>query len=403
MKKALVSPAHVFLNSIYGSESSWAYNIVARLAKRFGVQLDVVCGKAYGLTLPSCVRVFEVGFDRGDLMDKALFYFRCYNVAKRLYEDADVVHHMFPFGFRAGLNLLAVFGHLREKPFIIGPIQYPQEYSDVTDYEWVSGRRGLRAKLSYSLESAITRLISQPIDILHELTLREAEALVFDSRKTLSLYEGLYSDLLKDKVLEVIPPGVETEIFKYASPVKKDHFEIMTAGYLLKRKGVQYLIEAMPLILREFKDVRLRIVGDGPFKGELMRLVKKLSLDDKVRFEGLVPRNELAKYYASCDVYVQPSLSETFPSTIREAMSVGRPVIATKVGFVEEHIIDSVNGFLVPRGDVEGIASKVLLLLSDEDLRLKMGVKAREYAERNFDWDKIATMWYSTYSKLTRC
>jgi hypothetical protein len=51
MKKALVSPAHVFLNPIYGSESSWAYNIVARLAKRFSVQLDVVCGKAYGLTL----------------------------------------------------------------------------------------------------------------------------------------------------------------------------------------------------------------------------------------------------------------------------------------------------------------------------------------------------------------
>jgi hypothetical protein len=140
-------------------------------------------------------------------MDRALFYFRCHNVAKRLYEDADVVHHMFPFGFRAGLNLLAVFGHLREKPFIIGPIQYPQEYSDVADYEWVSGKRGLRVKLSYSLESAITRLISQPIDILHELTLREAEALVFDSRKTLSLYEGLYPDLLKGKILEVTPRG----------------------------------------------------------------------------------------------------------------------------------------------------------------------------------------------------
>jgi glycosyltransferase involved in cell wall biosynthesis len=401
--RILVAPAHVLLSSRTGTEPTWAYNIVARLAKRFSVQLDVVCGKADGLTLPSCVRVFEVGFDRGDLMNRALFYFRCYGVAKRLCESADVVHHMFPFGFRTGLNLLAVFGHLRERPFIVGPIQYPQEYSDVTDYEWVSGRKGLRAKLSYGLEGAIARSISQPICVLHELTLREAEALIFDSRKTLRLYEDLYSDLLKDKVLEVIPPGVETEIFKYAAPVKKDNFEIMTAGYLLRRKGIQYLIEAMPLILRDFKEVRLRIVGDGPFKGELARLVKGLSLDDKVRFEGLVPRDELVKYYASCDVYVQPSLSETFPSTIREAMSVGRPVIATKVGFVEEHIIDDVNGFLVPRGDVEEIVNKVLLLLSDEDLRLRMGAKAREYAEKNFDWNKIATMWYSIYSKLARC
>jgi glycosyltransferase involved in cell wall biosynthesis len=78
-------------------------------------------------------------------------------------------------------------------------------------------------------------------------------------------------------------------------------------------------------------------------------------------------------------------------------------VITTRVGIVEEHVIDGVNGFLVSRGDVEGIASKVLLLLSDEDLRLKMGVKAREYAERNFDCDKIAAMWYGIYSKLARC
>jgi glycosyltransferase involved in cell wall biosynthesis len=400
--KVLFSPAHTFLNPTYGSEVSWAYNVIARLARRFGVRLDVVCGKANGLTFPSCVRVFEVGFDRGDLKNRALFYFRCYGVAKRLCENADVVHHMFPFGFRVGFNPLAIFGRLKDKPFIIGPIQYPQEYSDVTDYEWVSGRRGLRAKLSYGLESAIAKSISQPIGVLHELTLREAEALVFDSRKTLRLYEGLYSDLLKGKVLEVIPPGVETETFKYAPPVKKDYFEIMTAGYLLKRKGIQYLIDAVPLILKEFKDVKVRIVGDGPLKSELVRLVKRLSLDDKVRFEGLVPRDELAKYYANCDVYVQPSLSETFPSTIREAVSVGRPVIATKVGFVEEHIIDGVNGFLVPKEDVEEIANKVLLLLSDEDLRLKMGAKAREYAERNFDWNKIATMWYNTYSKLAK-
>ena len=398
----LVSPAHVFLNPTYGSEVSWAYNVVAKLAERFGVQLDVVCGKADGLTLPSCVRVFEIGFDRGDLTNRALFYFRCYGVAKRLCGSADVVHHMFPFGFRAGLNLLAVFGHLRGRPFIIGPIQYPQEYSGVTDYEWVSKKRGLKARFSYGLESAIAKSISQPIGIFHELTLREAEALVFDSRETLRLYEGLYPDLLKGKILEVIPPGVETEIFKYAPPVKKDYFEIMTAGYLLRRKGVQYLIEAMPLILREFKDVRLRIVGDGPFKGELARLVKRLSLDDKVRFEGLVPRDELAKYYVNCDVYVQPSLSETFPSTIREAMSVGRPVIATKVGFVEEHLIDGVNGLLVPRGDVEEIANKVLLLLSDEDLRLRMGAKAREYAERNFNWDGIVTKWYDIYQEVSK-
>jgi len=399
--KILVSPAQTFLNSTYGSEVSWAYNIIARLAERFSVQIDALCGKADNLAMPNRVRVFETGFGKGDLISRGLFHFRCYDVAKKLCNDADIVHHMFPFGFRVGFNPLAVLGHLREKPFIIGPIQYPQKCSDITDYEWVSGRIGPKARLSYSLESAIAKLISRPISILHEATLREAEALVFDSKKTLRLYGSLYSNLLRGKMLEVIPPGVETETFKYVPPVKKGYFEIMTAGYLLRRKGVQYLIETMPLILEEFKNIKLRIVGDGPFKHELVRLVKRLSLDGKVSFEGLVPRSALVSYYANCDIYVQPSLSETFPSTIREVMSVGRPVIATKVGFVEEHIIDGVNGFLAPKGDSEEMVNKILLLLSDEDLRLKIGAKAREYAESNFDWERIIAMWYSVYQKVS--
>jgi glycosyltransferase involved in cell wall biosynthesis len=390
------------LSSRTGTEPTWAYNIVTRLAKRFSVQLDVVSGKANGSTLPSCARVFEVGFDRGGLMSRVLFYYRCYNVAKRLCKDADMVHHMFPFGFRAGLNLLAVFGHLREKPFIIGPIQYPQEYSDVTDYEWVSGKRGLRAKLSYGLESAIAKSISQPIGIFHELTLREAEALVFDSRKTLRLYEGLYPDLLKGKILEVIPPGVETEIFKYAPPVKKDYFEIMTAGYLLRRKGVQYLIEAMPLILREFKDVKLRIVGDGPYKDELVRLAKRLSLEDHVIFQGRITREETVKYYHLSDVFVLPALSTT-SSVFLEAQACGRPVIGTTAGFIPELIADGRTGFIVAKGCVEELKEKIVLLLSDEELRLRMGANARRWIEENFAWNKIATMWYSTYSKLARC
>jgi glycosyltransferase involved in cell wall biosynthesis len=138
-------------------------------------------------------------------------------------------------------------------------------------------------------------------------------------------------------------------------------------------------------------------VGDGPFKQELMRLVKKLSLDDAVSFEGLVPRSKLVNYYANCDVYVQPSLSEAFPSTIREAMSTGRPVITTDVGFIREHVIDGMNGFIVPKSDSEILANKIMMLVSDEDLRLKMGIKARKYAEDNFSWSKIVRIWQQTY------
>ncbi|MEM3449879.1 MAG: glycosyltransferase family 4 protein, partial [Nitrososphaerota archaeon] len=371
-----------------------------RLAENYGIQIDAICGEATDLHLPLNVRLFKVGFSKMDLLDRGLFTLRLYNLAKKLVRGANLVHHMFPFGFRIGFNSLAVFRHLREKPFIIGPIQYPQEYSDITDYEWVSGRSGLKARLMYDLECTAMRFIQKPIEMFHEATLSEAEALVFDSKKTLEKYRKLYSDILRGKTLEVIPPGVETEQFQYAPPIEKDHFEILTASYLLRRKGIQYLIKAMPLILREFRNVKLKIIGDGPYRQELMRLVNKLSLDNAVSFEGKVPRHEMSKYCSSCDVYIQPSLSETFPSSVREAMSVGRPVVVTDVGFIREHIVDGVNGFIVQKGDVDALANRIVTLLSDDDLRLKIGLEARRYAEKNFDWNEKVKKWYQIYAKL---
>lgn len=399
--RILAYPAHLRLYPEYGSEYSWVWEILRGLARR-SIEVIAIVGRASrSLEIPRRLRIIDLGLRHSEpLIERFMFEVRGLDIAREAIRSADVVHHMMPFGFRAGLNLLAIFRYIKNKTFVIGPIQYPQEYSDLTDFEWISVKEGLRARIFHDLEKAITRLISRPISFLHETTLEEAEALVFDSRKTLNLYKEHYQDLLKDKILEVIPPGVETEIFKYVPPIKKNYFEIMTAGYLVRRKGIQYLIKAMPIILREVREVKLRIVGDGPFKIELMKLVKRLSLDNNIRFEGLLPRNELAKHYANCDVYVQPSLSETFPSTIREAMSVGRPVVATRVGFLEEHIIDGVNGFLVSRKNVEEIAKKVLIILGDEDLRLKMSIKAREYAESNFNWDKIVLAWYNMYHRL---
>jgi hypothetical protein len=118
-----------------------------------------------------------------------MFEVRGLDIAREAIRSADVVHHMMSFGFKAGLNLFAIFRYIENKPFVIGPIQYPQEYSDLTDFEWISGKEGLRARIFHDLEKAIAKPISRPISFLHETTLEEAEALVFDSRKTLNLYK----------------------------------------------------------------------------------------------------------------------------------------------------------------------------------------------------------------------
>jgi len=403
MIRILIAPWHIVVDPDYGSESAWAYNVALYLAKSHyrEININAVCGIANNTNLPRNVRIFQTGFTKGGFQHRALFLLKCYNRTKELSRNVDIIHHMFPFGFRIGFNPFAIFKRLEDKSFIIGPIQYPQKYSDVYSYMHHYGKKGLETRLMFSLERIITKFSLRVMESLHENTLKEAEALVFDSQKTLKLYKEFYSDVMKRKHLRVIPPGVETESFRYTPPLKKKHFEILTVGYLVKRKGIQYLIRALPYILREFKDFKLRIVGDGPYKEELMYLVKKLSLSPYVKFEGKVRRNKLPEIYSHCDVYVQPSLSETFPYAIREAMSVGRPIVTTHVGFVDEHIKDGIHGYLVPPANSRALADAIIRLLSNEKLRYKMGLMARKYVEENLRWDKIASKWYELYAECT--
>jgi len=399
--KVLVAPAHVFLKEGYGSEVACAYNIISALSTSFSVQMHVICGE--GTLKGSNVDLFNVGFSEGDLHSRGLFVYRYYQMAKKFLEKVDLVHHMFPFDFRAGFNPLAVFGHLKNKPFIIGPIQYPQEFSDITDYIWASGKRGIWARLSYRIEGVIRNLALEPLEELHKLTLTEAEALVFDSNTTLELCRENYADLLNSKLLKVIPAGVETEFFiptNFTDCTKKDRFEILTVGYLLRRKGVQYLIRAMLDIVEEVENVKLRVVGTGPYMKNLMRLTQELSLEKHVEFSDYVPRHELRRVYANCDVYVQPSLSEAFPATIRESMAAGRAVVATDVGVVREFVKDGTNGCLVPPKSSRKLAREISDLLINEERRAKIGREARRYAEENFNCDSLAEAWYTTYSRL---
>jgi glycosyltransferase involved in cell wall biosynthesis len=395
----LICPSHPFLDQSYGGEASWACNVISLLAEKPDMQITAVCG-INRTRFRDNVKVIEVGFDKGDLFNRGLFYYSFYEAGKRILKNYDLFHHMFPFGFKAGLSPLAVTRHLRGVPFIIGPIQYPQELSDLTDYIWTSGRRGLYAKIMYSVEKIMSKSILKSMDFFHEASLREAEALIFDSEKALRLYSAMYPDTLKNKISQVTPPGIETEFFRYTPPIKKNYFEIMTAGYLLRRKGIQYLIGALPYVMKEFRNVRLRIIGEGPYKETLERQVRQLSLSKLVAFEGRIPRVMMRDYYASCDVYVHPSLSETFPSVVREAMAAGRPVLVTDVGFVREHILDGMTGFVIPKASVTSIVDGLKRLIGDEELRHRIGLNAHEYAIRSFNWRSIVDKWYETYAKL---
>lgn len=400
--RILVAPCQSVLSSSVGSESNWAYQILANMASDFDLRIDAVCGRVDVPSSHPNLRLHAVGFHGGGLLDRVRFFSRMSAYSHRLAEEADIVHHMFPFGFKNGFNPLATCNGLAKNRFVIGPIQYPQEFVDSDDYAVVTNYKISNNEMSFRTDSALLTLASGLTKSLHRKTLRMAGALVFDSRKSLSLFRQMYPNETKGKRIEVIQPGIELDAFSPATRQlgSDGRLEILSGGYLIRRKGMQFLIKAMPHIVEEFEDATLRIVGEGPYEKELRLIVKQLDLERIVRFHGKVDRVSLAQLLRECTVYVQPSLSESFPSVVREAMATGKTVVSTDSGFVEEHISNGYNGFIVPKGNPRALAEVIAKLLGDQRLLGTCGARARKYAEQHFDWKKIAEAWFQLYQYL---
>ena len=126
---------------------------------------------------------------------------------------------------------------------------------------------------------------------------------------------------------------------------------LFTLGWLIERKGFNYLIEAMDIILKERKNVFCFIGGSGKLKDKLQSQINDLKLEKYVKLIGFIPDEALSLWMNACDIFVLPSLSESFGVVLIEAMACGKPVISTYNGGSEEVVISEDYGLLVERED----------------------------------------------------
>lgn len=205
-------------------------------------------------------------------------------------------------------------------------------------------------------------------------------------------------NLLGNKVENIIiPNGVDVNRFK-PSRREEDKATILFVGRLVHRKGVQVLIKAFSKVVKKIPEAKLIIVGEGYMKPLLQIQVKKLRLNGKVKLLGKVADSELPKIYQEATLVVIPSLyRESFGMVALEAMASGKPVIATKVGGLPEIIRDGRNGFLIPPGDHKELAEKIILLLSNKEMSLKMGITGRKIAVEKYSWNKITSKIINVY------
>lgn len=201
----------------------------------------------------------------------------------------------------------------------------------------------------------------------------------------------------------VIPNGIDGGVFhpgnrtaeRAALGMGDDELHILSAGYLIERKGHHRIVEALPELARRGLKARLWIVGDrgseGDFEKEIRRRVACCGVEGQVRFVPAAPPEELARYMRACDAFCLATNREGWPNVVNEALACGAPVVATDVGGVPAMIVDPRYGFVVPPGDraaLEGALARALTgkwdreAISAQGLKRSWGEVAREVFEQ---------------------
>jgi glycosyltransferase involved in cell wall biosynthesis len=198
------------------------------------------------------------------------------------------------------------------------------------------------------------------------------------------------------KNVHVIPAGVDEA--KFMPVINKKNVRellmiddiptILFVGIPLKRKGLQFLIDAAEIISHN-RTFNLIVVGIDPEYGKYIQDVRSKGLDEYIRFAGKVGYEQLLLYYQASDIYCLPSTHEGLPQSLLESMCVGIPSIASSVGGIPDLIKDGVNGFLIEPGDVDQLVKKISCLLDNPEYCKKIGEEGRRTILLNYTWSAI--------------
>jgi L-malate glycosyltransferase len=240
-------------------------------------------------------------------------------------------------------------------------------------------------------ETRANRAVAYVRDVISAVQQYQADALVLTTPAARNRLPNV--ERIRDR-LHFLPHGIDTELFSPAAWQPPD--PIWQLGYpsilyfanVVKRKGIFTLIEAFSLLSHRLPNAWLRVVGDGPDLPEAKRLADRLNCTHRVEFLGRQERSSAPEFYRNCSVYCLPSFGEPYAGTLLEAMSCGKPIVATDTGGTP-HLVREQGGILVQAGDAGALAGALCDLLRDRPRREAMGRHNRDLVERTMSWDRV--------------
>lgn len=299
-----------------------------------------------------------------------------------IFRDADVVHSRYCYRLAA---LSAPLARRLERRFVVslhglGLLDNPQD-------NWLKRLRHRRYR---------------------KLSLGLADAIIATSAE----FARLASPYSSPERIHVIPNGVDPDHFDAARPAPPDLAAryasdqvILAVRRLVPKNGIQYLVQSAPAILEACPDARFVIGGWGAQEADLRSMVRKLGMEKRFDFVGAIPNDQVPGYLALARVVVFPSSMESTSHACLEAMAMGKPVVASRRGGLEELLGEDERGVLVdlfdqegstyhappflPPGPVKRLAEAITGLLRYPDRARRVGAAGRAHALAQFDWNVL--------------
>ena len=214
--------------------------------------------------------------------------------------------------------------------------------------------------------------------------------------------------------VEVVPYGVDPDRFRPDPFVRArrraglgiaTHTPLLfTAGRLVRKKGFEYLIDALAKIPQEM-NVQAAIGGAGDLESELRRRVEDAHIGYRVRFLGNLSQDEVAAWLATADLVAIPSVRDDsgnvdgLPNIVLETMASGTPLITTRAGGIGAVVEHGRTGLIVPERDASALAEAILVLSRDPGLRVRLGEAARAAVMARFGWEFVAGRFEAAYDQ----
>ncbi len=237
---------------------------------------------------------------------------------------------------------------------------------------------------SYESFKVSKSVLTSPVNILETINRMISDHIILYSKNLINEWN---LKKYESKISIASRHFLNFEVFNIKKNIDVRRNLVGFIGRLSEEKGISEFINAIPIVIKNIKDIDFLIVGDGDFSNEINTFIQTKNFENRVKFVGWVSHESIQEFLNELKLLVIPSFTEGLPNILLEAMACGTPVLATPVGAIPDIILNNETGFILSNNDPDNIALNIQNILNSTSLN-RVVASARDFVEKNFTFSR---------------